>query len=85
MREICKTAVLDHVQKVNSTAAVMVDQTLLADEEIRQMRALGVELETPKSYDYSEESQKLIQLFQKKKLKKEDGPIPTVLETEKDV
>ena len=48
MREICKTAVLDHVQKVNSTAAVMVDQTLLADEEIRQMRALGVELETPK-------------------------------------
>lgn len=25
MREICKTAVLDHVQKVNSTAAIMVD------------------------------------------------------------
>jgi len=70
MKVILKTAVDSQVKMCNTIVDDLVTYSLNADEEINELKLLGIEMEKPKEYKNAVEADKLIEEYQKRQLAK---------------
>ena len=70
MKAILKTAVDSQVKMCNTIVADLVTYSLNADDEINELKLLGIEMEHPKQYKNAIEADKMIEEYQKRQLAK---------------